>query len=66
MAVAADETWYTRRDGRRNLTAHCPLAANEMCPRYYLSQKHAAKAEVASLDLEASRRRLLDHLTPWR
>ena len=54
MAVAADETWYTRRDGRRNLTAHCPLAANETCPRYYLSQKHAAKAEVASLDLEAS------------
>jgi len=51
MAIAADENWYTRRDGRQNLTAHCPLATNEKCPRYYLSQKHAADAGVASLDL---------------
>jgi len=51
MTLVADKNWYIRRDGRRNLTAHCPLAANDKCPRYYLSQKHAAAAHVTSLDL---------------
>lgn len=46
--ISADESWYLHRDARRQLAPHCPLAANEKCPRYYLSQKHAAAAGVAT------------------
>jgi HNH endonuclease len=48
VTTPATEDWYTRRDARRNLAPHCPLAANDKCPRYYLSQKHAASASAAT------------------
>jgi HNH endonuclease len=51
MNIVADEKWYLNQDGRRKLTPHCPLAANDKCPRYYVSLQHAAAAGVATLDL---------------
>lgn len=46
-----DEDWYTRQSARRNLPQHCPLAANDKCPRYFLSQSYVAKVGAASLNL---------------
>jgi hypothetical protein len=51
MNIVADEKWYLNQDGRRKLTPHSPLAANDKCPRYYVSLQHAAAAGVATLDL---------------
>ena len=60
MTIAADEDWYMRRDGRKKLSPHCPLAANDKCPRYFLSQRHAAAAGVAHLELSGQARARLE------
>lgn len=51
MVTPADESWYIARDGRRNLSAHCPIATNDKCPRYYLSQRFAASSGEHTLEL---------------
>lgn len=51
MVIPADESWYISRDGRRKLSAHCPIAANDKCPRYYLSQRYAANSGAGTLEL---------------
>ena len=56
VRMAADESWYLARDARKRLNPHCPLAANEKCPRYYLSVKHAAAAHALSQDLSGETR----------
>jgi hypothetical protein len=60
VAIPADETWYLKRDGRRKLPPHCPIAANDRCPRYYLSQRYAADAGALSLELSADLRALIE------
>jgi hypothetical protein len=49
--MVADKEWYEQQNVRRALPAHCPLAANDKCPRYYVSLKHATMARVASCEL---------------
>lgn len=51
MTITADKVWYLQRDGRTKLSPHCPIAENDKCPRYYVSQQYAAAANLASLDL---------------
>lgn len=52
MTIVADEEWYLQyRDGRKQLSPHCPLASNEKCPRYYVSQQHEADANQTRLNL---------------
>ncbi len=51
ILTPADEDWYARQSAKRSLPRHCPLAANEKCPRYFLSQKCAAATGAIGLDL---------------
>jgi HNH endonuclease len=52
--IAADEKWYLQsRDGRKQLSPHCPLASNDKCPRYYASQ--------ISLNLSDAVRKKVEH-----
>ena len=53
MVIPPDKSWYLARDGRRKLSPHCPIAANDRCPRYYLSQRYAADAGEQTLELTA-------------
>lgn len=57
-----DQEWYELRDGRKNLPARCPIAANDKCPRYYLSQKHAAKVGVQYQDLSDEARERIEKI----
>lgn len=50
-AAPADDNWYTHQSAKHSVTQHCPLAANDKCPRYFISQKHAAAAGEIQLDL---------------
>lgn len=60
MFVPGSEDWYTRRDARRTLTPHCPLASNDKCPRYYLSLKHADTARALTQCLSDENRALIE------
>ncbi len=51
MIVSADESWYTDQDRRKKLSRHCPIAANDKCPRYYQSQYAAAIEGAHTIDL---------------
>lgn len=61
MVNQADESWYFARDGRRKLSQHCPLAANDRCPRYYLSQRYAANFGEQSLELSTEVRARIEN-----
>lgn len=50
-SVPADEEWYARQSSKHHVSLHCPLAANDKCPRYFGSQRHAASAGVVTLEL---------------
>lgn len=60
MTSSSDESWYSRQSGRKALSPHCPLAANDKCPRYFLSQRHAAAAGATTLQLSDDERSRLD------
>ena len=62
MTVLADESWYTTRDGRRKLSPHCPLAANDKCPRYYLSQRYAADSGDCTQELPTAVKARIEEL----
>lgn len=51
MLFNPDESWYLKRDGRRKLSPRCPIAANDKCPRYYLSQRYASTFGPQTLKL---------------
>lgn len=48
-----DENWYAQQSARRSLPQHCPLAANDKCPRYFLSQRYAADLGLGTLNLSS-------------
>lgn len=47
----ADEDWYLHQSSKHGSPPHCPLAANDKCPRYYASQTAAAEERAISLNL---------------
>lgn len=60
MTVAADEAWYLAQSSKRSHPPHCPLAANDKCPRYFESQKHVAAAGADALRISDEILSLLD------
>ncbi|MDP2819540.1 MAG: HNH endonuclease [Polaromonas sp.] len=46
-----DEDWYSSQSTKRGVSNHCSIAANDKCPRYFVSQTNAALLGAASQEL---------------
>lgn len=46
-----DEDWYSNLSAKQRVANHCPIAANDKCPRYFMSQTNASVMGVVSLNL---------------
>lgn len=47
-----DSVWYQRQSAKYGASAHCPIAAADKCPRYFVSSRHIEYILPGALTLE--------------